>query len=206
MKEGKFFSTKEIVELAMFSAIIFAIGMTPMGYIPIGTMNIITVHIPVIIASILLGPKKGAFLGFVLGLTSFITAHIQASPMAYFFSPFFSSNLLSLVVCFVPRILVGVVPYFVYKGLIKLNSKLTNVALVVSGLSGSLVNTILVMSFIYIFFGKEYAQVLGEPFEKLFKIIIITILPNALIEAFAASFITLFGCKILLKINNKRVN
>ncbi|MCM1254326.1 MAG: ECF transporter S component, partial [Clostridium sp.] len=75
-----------------------------------------------------LGPKKGAFLGFVFGFTSFINNTFKAvTPSAFVFSPVLAANVVgvsgifkSLYICFVPRILVGVVPYFVYLGLHRL--------------------------------------------------------------------------------------
>ena len=49
----------------------------PLGYIPLGVITPTTVHIPVIIAGIILGWKKGAFAGFVFGLTSFLKASLD---------------------------------------------------------------------------------------------------------------------------------
>ena len=52
-----------LVQLALFTAIILALAFTPgLGYIPLGVTRATTIHLPVIIGSILLGPKKGAFL------------------------------------------------------------------------------------------------------------------------------------------------
>ena len=110
----KFFSTKELVEIALFCSIIIVLGMTPLGYIPTPAFNIVTIHIPVIIGSIILGWKRGIILGFCFGLTSLINAHLRTNLMSMFFSPFISGNILSLFICFVPRILVGIVPYFIF--------------------------------------------------------------------------------------------
>ena len=45
---------------AMFLAIMIILAVTPLGFIPIGPINATTMHIPVIIASIVLGPRIGA--------------------------------------------------------------------------------------------------------------------------------------------------
>ncbi len=127
-----------IVELSLFCAIIFVLGMTPFGYIPTPAFNIVTVHIPVIIGSILLGWRKGLILGFVFGLTSLISHIIRPNFMSLFFSPFVSGNLLSLVVCFLPRILVGIVPYFVFSCFKKYNKTLKKIGLLLSGALASL--------------------------------------------------------------------
>ena len=114
--------TYELVLTALFTAIIVIMAFTPLGYIPLVVINATIIHIPVILGALFLGPKKGAFLGFVFGLTSFINNTFKAATAsAFVFSPVLAVNVVgvsgifkSLYICFVPRILVGVVPYFVY--------------------------------------------------------------------------------------------
>ena len=61
-------------------------------------------------------------MGFVFGLTSFINNTFKAATAsAFVFSPVLAYNVIgvsgifkSIYICFVPRILVGVVPYFIY--------------------------------------------------------------------------------------------
>ena len=60
--------TLGLVQLALLGALIFILAFTPfIGYIPLGFTRATIVHIPVIIGSLLLGPKKGAVLGFLFG-------------------------------------------------------------------------------------------------------------------------------------------
>ncbi len=114
--------TYELVLTALFTAIIVIMAFTPLGYIPLVVINATIIHIPVILGALFLGPKKGAFLGFVFGFTSFINNTFKAvTPSAFVFSPVLAANIVgvsgvfkSLYICFVPRILVGVVPYYVY--------------------------------------------------------------------------------------------
>jgi uncharacterized membrane protein len=54
--------TKKFTLTAMFLAIMILLAVTPLGFIPIGPINATTMHIPVIIASIVLGPKIGGSL------------------------------------------------------------------------------------------------------------------------------------------------
>lgn len=115
-------NTYELVLTALFTAIIIIMAFTPLGYIPLVVINATIIHIPVILGALFLGPKKGAFLGFVFGLTSFINNTFKAATAsAFVFSPVLAYNVVgvsgifkSLYICFVPRILVGVVPYFIY--------------------------------------------------------------------------------------------
>ena len=114
--------TSELVLTSLFTAIIIIMAFTPLGYIPLVVINATIIHIPVILGSLFCGPKKGAFLGFVFGFTSFIKNTIMPSSLsAFVFSPVLASSVVgtagifkSLFICFVPRILVGVLPYFVY--------------------------------------------------------------------------------------------
>lgn len=112
----------EMVLCALFVAIIVIMAFTPLGYIPLFVINATIIHIPVILGSLFCGPKKGAFLGFVFGFTSFIkNTFMPATLSAFVFSPVLAMDVAgtvgvfkSIFICFVPRILVGVVPYFVY--------------------------------------------------------------------------------------------
>ena len=131
--------TYELVLTALFTAIIVIMAFTPLGYIPLVVINATIIHIPVILGALFLGPKKGAFLGFVFGLTSFINNTFKAATAsAFVFSPVLAANVVgfsgifkSLYICFVPRILVGVIPYFVYiliRRLLKENRKVWRIA------------------------------------------------------------------------------
>ena len=60
------FSTMSMVQVAIFGAVICVMAFTPfLGYIPLGFTRATIIHIPVIIASLLMGPKKGGALGFL---------------------------------------------------------------------------------------------------------------------------------------------
>ena len=159
---GSRYSTMSMVQVAIFGAIICIMAFTPfLGYIPLGFTRATIIHIPVIIASLLMGPKKGGVLGFLFGLTSFINNTINPTATSFVFTPFYSlgdvsGGIGSVIICFVPRILVGIIPYFVYKLILKLSSEETrnrgvsNAGLVLAGISGALVNTLLVMNLIFI--------------------------------------------------------
>lgn len=132
--------TYELVLTALFTAIIIIMAFTPLGYIPLVVINATVIHIPVILGALFLGPRKGAFLGFVFGLTSFINNTFKAATAsAFVFSPVLAANVVgisgifkSLYICFVPRILVGVIPYFVYiliRDLLKGEKKLRRIVI-----------------------------------------------------------------------------
>lgn len=191
--------TSNMVLAAIFIAIIFMLAFTPgLGYIPLGAIRITTIHIPVILGGILLGPKYGAVLGGVFGFTSFINNTFSPVLTSFVFTPFYTigeagGNFWSLVICFVPRILIGVVAYYVFRWMercLKNQKGHRTISFVVSGVAGSLTNTILVMNFIYLFFGKQYASATSHAFDALYGVILGIIGMNGVPEAIGAAIIT----------------
>lgn len=190
--------TRELVQLALFSAIILVMVSIPyLGYIPLGFMNATIIHVPVIIGALLLGPRNGAILGFIFGLTSLFNNTFNPNVTSFVFSPFYTAGgvhggIRSLIVCFVPRILIGIVAYYSYQYVIKIvGDKVSgkSIAFAVAGVTGSLTNTILVMSGIYILFGSSYAVAKGIAVEGLYKIIFAIIGTQGIPEAIIAAII-----------------
>ena len=210
---GSRYSTMSMVQVAIFGAIICIMAFTPfLGYIPLGFTRATTIHIPVIIASLLMGPKKGGVLGFAFGLTSFINNTINPTATSFVFTPFYSvgeisGGIWSVIICFVPRILVGVVPYFVYKLVLRFVSEdtrkkgVSSVGLVLAGVSGALVNTLLVMNLIFIFYGDAYIEASGKAAALGYTFIVSVIGINGVPEAIIAGILTLCIGKVLLKKN-----
>lgn len=166
MKEKR--EIQAMVLTALFSAIIIIMAFTPLGYIPLGVINATIIQIPVVIGSLFCGPKQGAFLGFLFGLTSFLKNTIMpATISAFVFSPVLAAGmfgikgvLYSTFICFVPRVLVGVLPYYLYKGM-KQWSKWKTVNFAVAGVIGAFTNTFLVMGSIYLLYKDAYAAAQG---------------------------------------------
>ena len=180
--------TQYMTSMALFLAIEIILVVTPLGYIPIGPLNATTMHIPVIIAGIVLGKKAGAELGFVFGLTSFC------------FSPFvtigtMSGNYKSLLIAFVPRILLGYLAGFVFE-IIKKNNR-ENLGVVVGALTGAITNTVLVLSGIYIFFGEAYASAVGVQYSTLVTVLLGVVSTNGILEAILGAIVSLAIYKAL---------
>ena len=190
-----------MVQTAIFGAIIIIMAFTPfIGYITIGPLRATIIHVPVIIASLLLGPKKGGALGFLFGLTSFINNTMNPTLISFVFTPFYS------IICFVPRILVGILPFYVYKLAIHLRKKrgksgVSNAGLIFAGVTGSLVNTLLVMNLIFVFFREGYAAVNDVAVSTVYTVILAAIVTNGVPEAIVAGVITLCIGRVLMKKN-----
>lgn len=201
--------TLSLVQVALMAALIILMAFTPfLGYIPLGFTRATIIHVPVIIGSILLGPKKGAVLGAIFGLTSLINNTFNPTVTSFVFTPFYSlgnvhGGIGSLVICFIPRILVGVVPYYVYRFIMKRmggkNGKGQTIALATAGVFGSLTNTILVMNLIYVLFGDSYAAAKDMGSSMLYSAILVVIGTNGVPEAIVAAVITALVTKVLLK-------
>ena len=199
--------TKGLVQMAIFSALIVVLAFTPfIGYIPLGFTRATIIHIPVIIGSLMLGPKKGAVLGGVFGLTSFINNTMNPTVTSFVFTPFYSlgeysGGIGSVIICFVPRILIGVVPFYVYHLIKKLskNEGVSSAGLIAAGLSGALTNTLLVMNLIFLFFRESYASANGVEVKAVYGFIMSIIGINGVPEAIVAAVITLILGKTLMR-------
>ena len=202
---GSSVRTRHMVQTAIFGVIIVIMAFTPfLGYIPLGFTRATIIHIPVILASLLMGPKTGALLGLLFGLTSFINNTVNPTVTSFVFTPFysmgeFSGGIGSVIICFVPRILTGVVPHYIYK-LVKKCSKSTGVS---AGVVGSLTNTLLVMNLIYLFFKDTYAAANGVAVKAVYGFILSIIGINGVPEAIVAGVLTALIGRTLMKINMK---
>ncbi|RHM62365.1 MULTISPECIES: ECF transporter S component [Coprobacillaceae] len=192
--------TQYMTTMALFLAIEIILVVTPLGYIPIGPLNATTMHIPVIIAGIMLGKKAGAELGFVFGLTSLIKATIQPGVTSFCFSPFvtigtMSGNYKSLLIAFIPRILLGYLAGLTFEILKKKNHE--NIGVVVGALVGALTNTVLVLGGIYVFFGEAYAHAVGVSYSTLVTVLLGVVTTNGIIEAILGAVVALAAYKAL---------
>lgn len=107
---------RKMVVSAILGAITIVLGMTPLGFIPLGVINATTMHIPVIIASIVEGPVVGAVVGLIFGVSSLLNAILKnPTPVSFvFFNP---------IVSVLPRVLIGITSYYAYNGFKKLEHK-----------------------------------------------------------------------------------
>lgn len=192
-----------LVQFSILLAIEAVVCLTPLGSLPaIGPIVATLAAIPVIITAIILGTGWGALMGFFFGLFSFVVwTFMPPGPAAFVFTPFYSvgsvsGNFWSLVICFVPRVLIGVVTglfYNLFKRVLKSSKSTDIVTFGLSGFLGSMTNTLLVLGGIYIFFGEPYAAEYGMAFTVLLSaiagIVLTNGIPEAVLGALAAYFI-----------------
>lgn len=142
-----------IAQIAIFFAIMLVLHLLSsviFNLLPVPIKPTI-IHIPVIIASIIYGPRIGAILGALMGIISVVTNTVVLLPTSYLFSPFVENGSInSLMIAMVPRILIGITPYFIYKWM------KNKPGLVLAGAVGSMTNTIFVLGGIFILFSSVY--------------------------------------------------
>jgi uncharacterized membrane protein len=198
--------TLVLTQFAMLLAIEAVVCFTPLGSLPaIGPIVATLAMVPVIITAILLGTGSGAAMGAFAGLFSLLVwTFTPPSPLvAFVFTPFYTlgttrGNVWSLFICFVPRILVGVVAGVCFKLFARLRWK-SGVVYGLSGALGSLTNTLGVLGGIYVFFGHSYATVLGKGFDLLLGLIGLTILTSGIPEAVIGGVAAYAVCRPIQK-------
>ena len=169
-----------------------------LGFIPVGPLRATTLHIPVIIAGIVLGKEKGAGIGLVFGLSSLIINTIQPTVTSFVFSPFLSGSFLSALIAIVPRVLIGYIAGWVYE---MLKNKNEILAMTVGSFLGAITNTVLVLGGIYVIFGSSYANAIGQDFSALLPYLIGIMTTNGLVEAIVGTIIAVMVSRILIKMN-----
>lgn len=196
--------TRWMVSVALMAAIVILLANTPLGMIQLPIIKATTVHIPVIIGAILLGPLAGAILGGVFGVCSLISNTMAPTLLSFAFSPFLSTTgLLGAVkaiwVSVGCRILIGFVAGWLWILLkkIKLNQM---IALILTGFVGSMVNTITVMGSIYLLFAQQYAQAKDVAVTAVWGLVMGTITASGIPEAIAAAILVAVIAKVLLKV------
>ncbi len=203
---------QDMTILALFTAIIILMAYTPLGLIDLPLIKATILHVPVIIGAVILGPKKGAFLGFVFGFTSLIKNTMAPSLLSFAFTPFVPvpgtghGSVLAVVIALVPRMLVGVTPFLVYAGIRKLsnghfNAAVKTIALTVSGIVGALTNTALVMGLIYVLFKDAFATAKDIPVAEVRNVILGIVAANGIPEAICAAVIVPVVVMALLRVD-----
>lgn len=190
--------TKNLAFMSLLMAIEVLMVMVPfLGFIPVGPLRATTLHIPVIIAGIVLGKEKGAWIGLVFGISSLIMNTLQPTATSFVFSPFISGSIMSAVIAILPRMLIGYIAGFVYEKLKDMNP---NFAMIIGSFLGSLTNTVLVLGGIYIIFGSDYASALGKTFSDLLPYLIGIVTTNGILEAVLGTAIAVMVSRVLIKI------
>lgn len=208
MKERKH-DTRWMVSVALMAAIVIVLANTPLGMIQLPIIKATTVHIPVIIGAVLLGPSAGAILGFVFGVCSLISNTMAPTLLSFAFSPFMSTTGIpgvckALWISIGCRMLIGIAAGWLWILLQKINVNQL-IALPVVGFVGSMVNTVTVMGSIYLLFAQQYAEAKEVAVTAVWGLVMGTVTASGIPEAIAAAVLVLALGKVLIQVF-KRMN
>lgn len=172
--------TQSLALTGVLTAVVIIMAFTPLGYLKTPGVEISFIMLPVVIGAILLGPRTGAILGGVFGLTSFI----QCFGMSAFGSTLLGINpIFTFILCVVPRILAGWLPGLIFNALKKFD-KTKFISFAIASLSGALLNTVLFVALLVLFFWQtDYIQSLGASTNNVFGFFIAFVGLNGLLEA-----------------------
>ena len=183
---------RKLTIIGLMAALLFIMAYTPLGYLKIAFFGLeITFNvIPVAIAAIATGPAGGAVTGAVFGLTSFLqcfganamgTALLEINPF------------LTAAVCFLPRILDGLITGFIANALAS-RSVPAPIRCSVSGFAAAFLNTLLYMSALILSFGStDIIMNLREqlaPGKNVFIFVCTMVGINAVVEILVCTAIT----------------
>ena len=163
--------TFKIAVTAGLSALIIIMGLTHIGFIPWFSGAAITIiHIPVILCAMLCGWIPGLISGVIFGVFSLIEA---ATAPTGGLDAFFVNPLISVL----PRALMGLCTGWIFIGFSKIPKFPKVVNFAITGFLGSFLNTIFVMSALWIAKAVD------------FKLLIAVLVSNGLLEGAASAII-----------------
>ncbi|MCL2752716.1 MAG: ECF transporter S component [Defluviitaleaceae bacterium] len=178
--------TRTLTVTGIMCGIVIVMSFPFVGTIVLPAVSATIAFLPVIITTIMLGLKPGLVVAFVGGIASLVRALFVVNAL----SPFFLNPLVSIL----PRLMIAVMVWLAFKGLMSLPLPKTfdkiPLAVAISAAVGSVTNTILVLGSIYLWhvaplrnggpilanFGPPIANqmsefgILGEPATWLFGI------------------------------------
>lgn len=197
MKTTNRFDTRRLVILAMLTAVLLVMSYTPLGYLNIGPLAISLNMIPVAIGAVALGPKAGAFLGGVFGITSCLQCIGIGGTSAMGVILFEISPLRTIIQRLVTRILAGFLSGCLFVALRKLTRHTATYFL--TGFCSALLNTLLFMLALVLLFGQtDYVQSLIAG-RNIITFVCTFVGVNALVEMLAATAAVGLVCKALEK-------
>ena len=151
-----FLSIRQLTVAGFLSAITIFLGLTGYGFIPLVIMNATILHIPTIIGSLTAGRKVGMIVGFMFGIFSFIRS-LQAPSALLLFAVQYNV-VADAFICIVPRILIGVIAFELYRHL-----KIREVwRIAVTAVLTTVCHTILFLGSFTAIVGVPYAEAQGH--------------------------------------------
>ena len=178
-------NVRKMTIIGVLSAISIMLSMTPLGFIPVGPTKATIMHIPVIIG----GPIVGAAIGFIFGISSLLNAITNPTVTSFVF--------INPLVSILPRVMIGVLAYYVYQLIIKATNKVY-ISGLITGAIGSLLNTAGVLGMIYVLYADKYLHAMGKS-GSAGKVIMALAAANGVPEAIVGALVVAAVATVLKK-------
>ena len=194
--------TRYMATLSMLCGVLLVMGMTGIGFIPLPVIKATTMHIPVILGAVLLGPSAGGVLGGLFGMCSIWANTTTPGLLSFAFSPFMTTEGLpgvakSLWIALGCRILFGLIAGWLWM-LFKKIFKQDYLALPVTAAISTICHTLLVMGSIYFLLSQQYAAAKNVAISAVFGLVMGTVTASGIPEAVvAAILVTVIGKSLL---------
>lgn len=193
-----------LMELALLVGILLMMNIAGLAVIPLPGQNASIMTVPVAVGAMILGPLAGGILGGVMGCISFYTA-VKTGFSTLFLAGYTGGTvvLLSVINCFIPRILMGVCVGWIFRGVHKLDKGKT-VSYYIGGVAAPLLNTLFYMSVLVVIFlnAPTLHTLLSEDLMAAFQnnvllFVALYVGPQALMEAIVGCVVSGSVCKAL---------
>ena len=188
---------RELTIIGLLAGITIALGVSGYGIIPLGPLNVTTLHVPALIGAIVEGPKVGGFVGFIFGCYS-LWQNITAPNIL---SPLFINPIISVL----PRVLFPILAYLVYLVLWKVSQ---GPRIIITAFMGTIFHTIMVMGLIFLLYGDMFALKMNlSPDQVLGSIVFLSVthgIPEAVFAAVIVTPVAMALRKVLRKDTSKK--
>ena len=148
----KKFDLHYLVTLALLTALMLVMDVTGLAMIPLPGQYASIMTVPVAVGAMMLGPLAGGILGGVMGAISFATA-LKTGFNTLILAGYegYEVVLLAVLNSFIPRIIMGVLTGWIFRGVHKLD-KTKTISFYLGGLAAPLLNTALYMTVLVLIF------------------------------------------------------
>lgn len=195
-----------MTKIAVLVAVMLVMWLTGIGFIPFFGFSITIMAIPVAIGAIICGPKGGLILGFVWGFTALMTALGVPTLDALGGQLVQISLFRTILLCFIPRLLVGLLSALIYKGLRKV-IKYEYVSNLIASVAAPIINTVFFMGLLVVlFYNTEPIQAYVEMSGKtnILAFILWFIGVNVIVEIAVNAVVASGVSKMLVTVFNKK--
>ena len=193
--KSKYSGAAYLTRLALLLAIVIIMTVFNFGNIPIGPIVATIYQVPVIIGAVILGTSGGCILGAAWGIICFILALTGQTTDIVALAVVQQNPLLYFAIAFVPRLLTGLFAGLIFAGMHRLvPRKYNTVSFAVSGVFGSLTNTVFYLGALYLFIKELLSSLYSIEIGAVGAMVLGVAVSNGLLEALVSALVVAAVC------------